>query len=194
MTEASLISLFVRPLNQLRIPYMVTGGVASVVYGEPRFTRDIDLVIALQPGDARRFAGAWSAQAFYVPPVEVIAAESARPAHGHFNVVHHETTMRADVYLPGSDALNAWAFAHVVRRQVDHDEVILAPIEAVILSKLRYYQAGRSDRHLRDIHQMLRVSGDLVDRAELERWAARLGVEGEWRQALNLREDGGGGK
>ncbi len=182
MTDASLVSLFVRPLNLLRLPYMVTGGVASVVYGEPRFTRDIDLVIALQPGDARRFASAWSPMAFYVPPIEVIAAESARPAHGHFNVVHHETTMRADVYLPGSDALNAWALAHVAWRQVAEDEVALAPIEAVILSKLRYYQAGRAERHLRDIHQMLQISGHLVDRPELERWARRLGVEGEWGQ------------
>lgn len=53
MTDASLISLFVRPLNRLRIPYLVTGGVASVVYGEPRLTRDIDLVIQLRRG-ARR--------------------------------------------------------------------------------------------------------------------------------------------
>ena len=189
MTDASLIALFVRPLNQLRIPYMITGGVASVVYGEPRFTRDIDLVLALRPADASRFAGAWPQDAFYVPPIEVIAAESARSAYGHFNVVHHETTMRADVYLAGDDPLNSWAFGHIVRRQVDEDEVALAPIEAVILSKLRYYQSGGSDRHLRDIHRMLRVSGDLVNRPELERWAQRLGVQAEWRQAQELSDD-----
>lgn len=68
MTDPSLIALFVRPLNQLRVPYLVTGGVASVVYGEPRLTRDIDLVIELRPRDARRFAGAWPAEEFYVPP------------------------------------------------------------------------------------------------------------------------------
>lgn len=188
MTDASLIALFVRPLNQLRIPYMVTGGVASVVYGEPRLTRDIDLVIELRPRDARRFAEAWSTEEFYVPPVEVIEVESRRPAHGHFNVIHHRTAMRADIYLPGSDALNAWAFAHKVVRRIDNDEVYLAPIEAVILSKLRYYQMGKSDRHLRDVHQMLRISGDLVDRPELQRWAARLGVEGEWKQAQDFPE------
>jgi hypothetical protein len=180
MTDASLISLFVRPLNRLSIPYLVTGGVASVVYGEPRLTRDIDLVIGLRPRDARRFAAAWSAEEFYVPPVEVIEEESGRPAHGHFNVIHNLTAMRADIYLPGDDALNAWAFAHKVRRLIDDDEVSLAPIEAVILSK--------SDRHLRDIHRMLRVSGDLVNRPELERWAARLGVEGEWTQAQEFQE------
>ncbi len=188
MTEPSLISLFVRPLNQLGIPYQVTGGVASVVYGEPRMTRDIDLVIGLRPQDASRFAGAWSAADFYLPPVEVIVEESGRTAHGHFNVIHRDTSMRADIYLPGTDALNAWAFQHPVVRRIDDDDVVLAPIEAVMLSKLRYYQVGRSDRHLRDIHQMLRISGELVDRAILELWASRLGVLSEWKQALDFKE------
>ena len=188
MIDESLIALFVRPLNVLGISYLVTGGVASVIYGEPRFTRDIDLVLELQAHDVRRFATAWSADEFYVPPVEVIEEESRRPAHGHFNVIHHETSMRADVYIAGDDALNAWAFAHKVVMRIDEDDVSVAPIEAVILSKLRYYQMGKSDRHLRDIHQMLRISDVLVDRVELERWAARLGVEDEWRYALDFCE------
>jgi hypothetical protein len=188
VTEPTLITLFVRPLNALRIPYLVTGGVASVVYGEPRFTRDIDLVIGLHPRDAARFAGAWAPDEFYTPPVEVIAEESGRAGQGHFNVIHQHSAMRADVYLPGDDALNAWAFAHKVVRRIDDDDVALAPIEAVILSKLRYYQIGGSDRHLRDIHQMLRISGDLVDRAELVRWATRLKVLDEWQQAQDFHE------
>jgi hypothetical protein len=191
MSDPSLIALFVRPLIHLRVPYLVTGGVASVVYGEPRLTRDIDLVIELRPRDARRFAGAWPAEDFYVPPVEVIEEECGRTEHGHFNVIHNQTALRADVYLRGSDALNAWAFAHKVARRIDDDEVFLAPIEAVILSKLRYYQMGKSDRHLRDIHLMLRVSGEAVDRPELERWAARLGVEGEWEHAQRYRSQSG---
>ncbi len=183
MTDPSLISLFVRPFNQLRIPYLITGGVASVIYGEPRFTRDIDLVVRLEVRDAHRFAAAWPAADFYVPPIEVLEAESRRSVHGHFNVSHLETAMRADIYLAGDDALNAWAFGHPAQRRIDEDEVAVAPIEAVIVSKLRYYQMGKSDRHLRDIRDMLRISGDLVDVPELERWAARMGVEREWQQA-----------
>jgi hypothetical protein len=183
MPDPSLISLFVRPLNQLQIPYLITGGVASVIYGEPRFTRDIDLVVRLQARDAARFAQAWPATEFYVPPVEVIAEESQRPSHGHFNVSHHQTAMRADVYLPGEDPLTAWALGHPVPRQIEDDAVLVAPIEAVIVSKLRYYQMGRSDRHLRDIRQMLRISQDLVDLPELERWTARMGVAREWEMA-----------
>ncbi len=70
----------------------------------------------------------------------MIEEESRRPAHGHFNVSHHETAMRADVYLSGDEALNAWAFAHKVIRRIEDDEVFMAPIEPVILSTLRYYK------------------------------------------------------
>ena len=188
MPDPSLITLFVVPLNSLRIHYMITGGVASVIYGEPRFTRDIDLVVKLEPRDARRFAGAWSPTDFYVPPIEVLEEESHRAAHGHFNVSHHDTTMRADVYLAGDDALNAWALDRRVIRQVDDQAVKVAPIEAVILGKLRYYRLGKSDRHLRDIHQMLRISGDLVDRAALDRWIATLGVGQEWQLAKDYQD------
>lgn len=190
MTDPSLVSLFVRPLNQLRIPYLVTGGVASVIYGEPRFTRDIDLVVRLEARDATRFAQLWSGSEFYVPPVEVIAEESSRRAHGHFNVSHHQTAMRADVYLPGDDPLTAWALQHPVSRTIDGDEVQVAPIEAVIVSKLRYYKMGKSDRHLRDIHQMLRISPDLIDTPLIERWVGRLGVLPEWEAAQGFRGNG----
>ena len=82
----SLIGLFVEPLNPSSIDYMVTGGLASVIYGHPRLTLDIDLVIRLEPSMAAEFSRLWSAAEFYVPPVEVIVEESARPEHGHFNV------------------------------------------------------------------------------------------------------------
>lgn len=40
MDEPSLLELFVRPLVTSGIPYFITGGVATIIYGEPRFTRE----------------------------------------------------------------------------------------------------------------------------------------------------------
>jgi hypothetical protein len=45
MPEPDLIELFVRPLNDLGIRYLVSGSVAAMLYGEPRVTHDIDLVV-----------------------------------------------------------------------------------------------------------------------------------------------------
>ena len=39
-----LLERVVQTLERLRIPYLVTGSVASMAYGEPRLTNDIDLV------------------------------------------------------------------------------------------------------------------------------------------------------
>ena len=184
MTPApSLIALFIAPLNRAGIEYMVTGGLAAVVYGHPRLTLDVDLVIRLAPGDAEPFAALWSPDDFYCPPIEVIAEERARIEHGHFNVIHHDTAMRADVYLAGTGELQSWALQHRVVRQVEGDAVQFAPIEYVIVYKLRYFQMGGSDRHLRDIARMMQISGPDVDRATLDRWIAHLSLGAEWAKA-----------
>ncbi|NOX29274.1 MAG: hypothetical protein GXP35_04380 [Actinobacteria bacterium] len=43
--ETSLLQLVVSGLNRASIDHMVTGSFASTFHGEPRMTRDIDLVI-----------------------------------------------------------------------------------------------------------------------------------------------------
>ena len=187
MIEPTLVSLFVPPINRLGIPYMVTGAVAAVVYGEPRLTRDIDLVVALRATQSRRFAAAWPDTAFYVPPPEAIQEETGRSSGGHFNVAHHETAMRADVYLPGADELMRWGLERATAHDVDGEPVRFAPVEYVIVSKLRYFQMGGSERHLRDIAGILSVSAEAVERGEVEGWARRCGVMKEWRKAQAFR-------
>lgn len=76
---------------------MVTGGLAAIVYGHPRLTLDVDLVIRLPATSAGAFAALWPTDGFYVPPVEVIAEESARADQGHCNVIHNASMLRADV-------------------------------------------------------------------------------------------------
>jgi hypothetical protein len=41
-------------LARLRIPYMLTGALAVIYYGEPRTTHDIDLVAAISAADIAR--------------------------------------------------------------------------------------------------------------------------------------------
>ncbi|MGH7480620.1 MAG: hypothetical protein ACRELV_00565 [Longimicrobiales bacterium] len=48
MSDPDLIGLFVEPIERLELSYMITGGVASVIYGDPRFTRDVDIVLELR--------------------------------------------------------------------------------------------------------------------------------------------------
>ena len=184
MTPApSLVGLFIAPLNRANIDYVVTGGLAAIVYGHPRLTLDVDLVIRLEPAAAAMFAELWPPDAYYCPPVEVVERERQRSAHGHFNVIHSDTAMRADVYLAGDDPLQTWALAEHVTRLVDGEKVRFAPIEYVIVYKLRYAQMGRSDRHLRDVARMLETSRELIREDALHGWIARLDLAVPWERA-----------
>lgn len=183
MAEPDFIGLFVAPLEDLEVTYMITGAVASVIYGDPRFTRDIDIVLELRDRDVARFSTAFPEEDFYVPPEEILRDEVDRPGGGHFNLIHHETALRADVYLRGDDPLHAWAFPRRRWVRVGDLEVRIAPIEYVILRKLEYYRMSGSDRHLRDVGMMLEISGELIDSRELDRWVERLELGREMEAA-----------
>ena len=161
---------------------MIAGGVASIVYGEPRLTQDVDVVASIAPDAADVFAEQFPEPEFYCAPTEVIAEEASRDAFGHFNVLHLETGARADVYLAGRDPLALRGLAG--RRQVElaGRMVPIAPPEHVILHKLRFRQQGASERHLRDIRAMLRVMGETMDLAALARDVAEFGLTAEWRE------------
>ncbi|NJD19754.1 MAG: hypothetical protein FIA95_10800 [Gemmatimonadetes bacterium] len=176
MTAPDLIGLFVAPLEGTGIPYMITGGVASVIYGDPRFTRDIDVVLELRPSNVSRLVEAFEGEAYYLPPVEVLADEAARSPVGHFNVIHRDTALRADIYVVGDDPLHAWGFGKRQRIRFGGLGLWVAPLEYVVLRKQQYYQDSESDRHLRDIAMMLRISGDLMDSDAMEAWLAELNL------------------
>ena len=64
---------------------------------------------------------------------------------------------------------------------MDGEPVHVAPLEYVIVRKLEFYREGGSEKHLRDIEAMLRVSGELVREDVLQRWMIARGVEGTWQ-------------
>jgi hypothetical protein len=187
VTEPDLVGLFVAPLESLGLEYMITGGVASTIYGDPRFTRDIDLILELQEADAGRLLGAFSSDDFYRPPLETVKEEIRRPRHGHFNIIHRDTALRGDLYLLGDDPLHAWAFERRVRIPLEDDTAIwLAPPEYVVVRKLQYYKESGSDRHLRDVTAMLEISGERIDMVVVRGWAERLRLEEALRTARSF--------
>lgn len=182
MPEPNLFQIFAGRLNGLGIRYMITGAVASIIYGEARLTHDIDLVMEVHADEAEKIVRVFPLQEFYCPPVEVIRLEAGRPLRGHFNIIHHDTGFKADIYLMGQDDLHLWAMSNRRCIQMRGDPLWVAPPEYVILRKLEYYRAGGSEKHLRDISGMLEISLDQLDMAEIEERVRNRGLEKEWDQ------------
>jgi len=78
MQDPDLIELSVKPLNDLGARYLVSGSVAAMLYGEPRVTHDIDLVVFLRTEQIQQLAGAYPTPEFYVPPIDTIRARRSR--------------------------------------------------------------------------------------------------------------------
>lgn len=160
---------------------MVTGSVASMIYGEPRLTLDVDLVVALDVERAADFLAVFPEAELYRPPLEVVRLECARDSRGHFNLIHHESGMKADLYPAARDDLHRWGFAHRRHIRFGHGQLSLAPPEYVILRKLEFWREGGSEKHLRDVRAMLAT--DLaLDRAFLDAELRRRGLEDAWRR------------
>ena len=163
MLNPDLIMDFIAPLEQAGIEYMVTGSVASIIYGEPRLTNDVDLVLTLTVEHASELIEIFSLKEFYIPPVETIRDEILRGAKGHFNFITLATGFKADIYSAGIDKLHMQALAKKRRFQFGDNSIWIAPPEYVILRKLEYYKEGENDKHLRDTSNMLMASGDMID-------------------------------
>lgn len=185
--DPSLFALFTEPLNALGIDYMVTGSVAGIVFGEPRLTHDVDLVLALAGRDVGALHAAFPIDDFYCPPVEVIETERARTTRGHFNLIHHATGFKADIYLK-SDALHDWGFSHRIKIPQGESVMWVAPPEYVIIRKLEYFKEGESEKHLRDIAMILSVSQDRLDNDFLEVQVKQANLESEWVRAQEEKD------
>ena len=173
---------FTDPLERFGVPYAIVGSVASSVYGEPRATNDVDLLIRLSRAEAGKLAEAFPAAQFYVSPREVIEIEFSRAHGGHVNVIALETMVKADFY-PVSPMEAGW-FARRRALNVADRKLWFAIPEAVIVHKLRFYREGGGEKHLRDIRSMLATSGNEIDRTLIEQAVADLNLTREWTEAI----------
>jgi len=188
MRELDFISIFVARLNRTGIRYMITGSVACIIYGQPRMTNDVDLVLEVRSRSVEKIAEAFPLDAFYRPPLENLMIEAARPLRGHFNLVHHDTGLRADVYTVGEDPLHHWAMEKRKSFEIQGEPVWLAPPEYVILRKLEFYREGGSDKHLRDIAGILEMAPDYLNTDWLQEKIRYYGLTREWQKAEEMRQ------
>lgn len=190
MQPLELFLIFTRRLNALGLPYMITGSTAAIYYGEPRMTNDVDIVLFMRHEDVARFTQAFPPEEFYCPPGEVIGIEIARQVKGHFNLIHHATGFKADIFTMAGDPLHKWGMEKAATVTVSNEPVRLAPPEYVILRKLLFFREGGSDKHLRDIARMLDSLGPDWDRGELLGLVDRYGVRTEWQASARLAAGG----
>jgi len=180
VTQEELLRHLVEALEALGLEYMIGGSQASLYYGEPRLTRDVDVVVALRTEHLGELLARFPAGEFYV---DADAAGDAIRESRQFNIIHPSSGFKIDVYINPD---TAYDHARLARRQrlplVGGTDAYFARPEDIILYKLLYARRGFSGVHLRDVLGILRVSGAELDEQYIRTWADRLGVRESWEE------------
>jgi hypothetical protein len=159
-----------RRLEGAGIPYMVTGSVALAAYSVPRMTRDIDVVVEMGPDDAERLIALFAEDCY----VDRDAVRRAAETRDMFNVIHKTWITKADFIVRKDEPYRKTEFGRRRRIDIEGTSLCVVAPEDLILSKLWWSRASRSERQEGDVRQLL-AAGSL-DWTYLERWAEDLGV------------------
>lgn len=172
-----------RLMEKIPLEYMVTGSIAAILYGKPRLTHDMDVVLIFPHNKIEAFRKLFDTDEFYCPPPETLQEEIQRGDGGHLNIIDQSSGFKVDLYPFKDEALVQWGFEHRAKVEILPGEAVwVAPSEYVIIKKLLYYKEGGSDKHLEDIRAMMEVTGQNIDKRVLESWISKLHLEMDWKK------------
>jgi hypothetical protein len=180
-------------LEAAKIEYMIGGSVGLLAWGEPRTTRDFDLVINLPVEQVYSLSQELTKRNMLVP-CEVILdlllmAEGDLP----INAIHLDSGFKAEFFLlRPEDIFRATALAR--RRLVDVGPplgaVYVHAPEDLIIYKLRYYQLSQQPKHMRDIQSMLVALDEDLDQVYIQQWIDYFNLSSAWYNAQHWTDAG----
>ncbi len=176
-------------LEKLGVPYLISGSLASTLYGMVRTTQDADIVTEMRLEHLQPFVAALQDE-FYLDS-EMIA--KAIRHHSSFNIIHRETMFKVDVFIPHPCPFLQSQLTRAQRQEFDLEpkrSAKFASPEDTILSKLEWYRVGGevSEHQWRDVLGVLKVCAGSLDLDYLRKWARELQVNDLLERALKQAE------
>ncbi len=161
-------------LQRLKIPYIITGGFAVLVWGRPRFTADIDIVVELKFENINNLVKTLLllGKANYIDKDMI---KNALAHGGEFNFIHGDTGIKVDFWVLKKTPFELSRMKRRVAKSVLGKNVYFTSPEDLILSKLQWYRQSQSSRHLEDAESVFKISGKKLNTKYLKHWAEKLG-------------------
>ena len=165
------------------IPYRVVGSLASMAFGEPRFTNDIDIAAELTVHHLADLCRSFPAPEYYLSEP---AARDAIRRKAQFNIIHPASGLKVDIFIPKDSEFSRTESRRAIRITSEGEySALFGSPEDIILNKLIYFREGGSQKHLRDIAGMMKLLQQKLDRDYIDSWSLKLGVSNEWQLAVN---------
>lgn len=178
-----VLQKIIEVFEKLSIPYLVTGSVASMAYGEPRLTNDIDVVADIHLSHIPALMAAFPKEEYYIDEDMI---RQAIGQIGQFNIIHPASGLKVDVMIKQNTPFDQSRFKRVRKIYPGSYSADFASPEDVIIKKMEYYKLGGSEKHLRDITGIIKISGESLDKAYISKWADELGLNEIWEAVKGL--------
>ncbi len=179
MSLVAALTPVVEVLERLGVAYQVGGSVVSSAYGSPRATNDVDLAADLRLEHVEPLCSAL--RRTYYADADLLREAIRRRTCA--NLIHLASGFKVDVFVCADTDYDRVALQRVLPYPLGEDPAgrtfLLSTPEDVLLRKLLWFRADGcvSDRQWADVVGVLRLRRGTLDRAYLEGWAQRLGVD-----------------
>jgi hypothetical protein len=167
--ELDVLRIIGDRLQSAGIPYMLTGSFALGYYGQPRMTRDLDLVVALVVQQVGKLVSVFS-QDFYIDEDD---ARTAIKSQRMFNLMHYGTGVKVDLIVRKDAEYRQVEFERRKAVELAGVSTWITSREDLILSKLVWARDASSELQKRDVRSLLHES---LDWPYLRKWAEKLEV------------------
>lgn len=181
MRDLEVVAAFSALLRLGQFPHAVGGSLASSAWGEPRYTNDADIVLAMAEPRVGSFLELLSDE-YTCEPSDVRSAIRDPGPFPVFQVLYEPTVFKFDCFL----AKEAWAMGCLDRaisfEVAPGSWVPYAAAEDIVIAKCRWFDAGRrvSDRQWNDLVRLCEIQRGRLDTGYIEKWLAEFGLSDLW--------------
>jgi hypothetical protein len=172
MTSEQVAETVIGALEALAIPYMVVGSFSSNLYGIPRSTKDLDLVVELGGQSVRTLLERLGPQ-FRLDPQ--MSFESVTMTFRHVVEVVG-SPFKIELFHLSDDPHDQERFRRRQRATFGGRAVFVQTAEDVIVTKLHWALRSSRGKDREDVRDVIAVQGDAIDWAYVNSWCDRHGT------------------
>ena len=178
-------------LEDIKIKYVIVGGIAVIHYGFARTTRDIDLIIEDNPSKFSQLISSLNTHNFDVLEDQFFMGYKEKT---HVSIFDKKTPMWIDLKVAQKkmelDVLN-----NAIKKKIFNDELYIAPLEYVLIGKLVFMGDinDESDSDLlsfgdvKDFLTLYYANKENVDMNLLTKKALEMRIESRMKRLLSLK-------
>lgn len=161
--------------DRKKIGYMISGSVASMFYGKPRMTHDIDLVVNISLD---------LALSLYREIIDeyYISEEGIKDALVNktmFNIIHNSTGFKTDCWILTDSEFDISRFSRKQKHKVEERDLYFSTPEDTLIVKLMWLKESGHKKHAEDVSDLLRLFPGKLDYEYIWKWIEKLGLRRE---------------